>query len=254
MKALKIHVERAVRPVRASERRKDKMREELYAHLLKTYEEEFARLGDEQASVEQAFRRFGEPAEITQALQGSVPRLERILFVRCGKDFEDFFRRKEGESVVRPAARLAVYLGAVQFLLFFVIESALYVVGWAPRRPAFNSQTTLYLFTAGTFLLTAVGVFLFSLLAEGMRQALCREPRTFRSWAKAVGYGALSGFLVFASCLAVAYGLADGISEVVPVSQILGAACLTPFLMAFYAWISDRDIRRYEEWGRLEIR
>src|SRR5262249_6495820 len=110
MRVLKVQVERAVRPVRASERRKDRMREELYTHLLKTYEEELARLDDEQAAVEQAIRRFGEPAEITQALQSSVPRIERFLFVRCAQAFEDHFRRKEGESVVRPAARLAVYL------------------------------------------------------------------------------------------------------------------------------------------------
>ena len=40
MKALRVQVERVVRPVRASSRRKDRMREELLAHLLRLYDEE----------------------------------------------------------------------------------------------------------------------------------------------------------------------------------------------------------------------
>ena len=43
---LKIIVERAVRPVRASTARKRKMREELLAHVVGVFEEEGARLGD----------------------------------------------------------------------------------------------------------------------------------------------------------------------------------------------------------------
>ena len=40
MKALRIHVERVVRPIRASNRRKDRMREELLAHLVGLFDEE----------------------------------------------------------------------------------------------------------------------------------------------------------------------------------------------------------------------
>ena len=49
---LKVLVERAVRPVRASASRKRLMREELLAHVTAVFEEELARLADEQAALE----------------------------------------------------------------------------------------------------------------------------------------------------------------------------------------------------------
>ena len=74
LKELKIVVERAVRPVRATMTRKRRIREELLAHLTAIFEEEAARLGDEQAALERAAERFGDPAELTPELQQSVPR------------------------------------------------------------------------------------------------------------------------------------------------------------------------------------
>ena len=62
---LKIIVERAVRPVRASTLRKRKMREELLAHVSGVFEEESARLGDDRAALERTALRFGNPAEVT---------------------------------------------------------------------------------------------------------------------------------------------------------------------------------------------
>ena len=70
---LKVIVERAVRPVRASTSRKRKMREELLAHVVGVFEEECARLGDDRAALERTALRFGNPAEVTAQLQESVP-------------------------------------------------------------------------------------------------------------------------------------------------------------------------------------
>src|SRR5580704_13914544 len=70
---LKIIVERAVRPVRASTSRKRKMREELLAHVCDVYDEE-AKLGDEQTALARTQERFGQAAELTGQLQASVPR------------------------------------------------------------------------------------------------------------------------------------------------------------------------------------
>ena len=69
---LKIIVERAVRPVRASTLRKRKMREELLAHVSGVFEEEFAQLGDERAALDRTAQRFGNPNELTGKLQESV--------------------------------------------------------------------------------------------------------------------------------------------------------------------------------------
>jgi hypothetical protein len=77
LKELKIVVEQTVRPVGATMARKRRMREELLAHLTAIFEEEFERLGDEQAALERAKRRFGDPGELTTQLQQSVPRWDR---------------------------------------------------------------------------------------------------------------------------------------------------------------------------------
>jgi hypothetical protein len=74
-KELKIVVERAVRPVRATMARKRRMREELLAHLVSIFEEEVEH--DEQVALDQVKRRFGDPKELTGQLQQSVPRWDQ---------------------------------------------------------------------------------------------------------------------------------------------------------------------------------
>jgi hypothetical protein len=80
-KALMVEVERAVRPVRASQARKLRMREELLAHLTAIFEEEAARCGDEQNALSQAKQRFGDPRELACELQQTVPISSRIYYL-----------------------------------------------------------------------------------------------------------------------------------------------------------------------------
>src|SRR6266705_2070979 len=75
---LKIIVERAVRPVRASTFCKRKMREELLAHVRGVFEDEFAAVGEDHAALERTALRFGNPAEVTGQLQESVPASDSI--------------------------------------------------------------------------------------------------------------------------------------------------------------------------------
>lgn len=70
-------VERIVRPVPANVPRKRKMREELLAHLTAIYGEEHARLHNSEAALHAAARRLGEPAELSQQLEQSLPTGER---------------------------------------------------------------------------------------------------------------------------------------------------------------------------------
>ena len=72
MTGLKIIVERAVRPVRVSNSRRRKIREELLSHVVGVFEEERARVDDDQAALERTALRFGNPAEVTSQLQHSV--------------------------------------------------------------------------------------------------------------------------------------------------------------------------------------
>jgi hypothetical protein len=69
---LKIIVERPVRPVRASTLRKQRMRQELLAHVSGVFEDELAQLGDERAALDRTAQRFGNPNELTEQLQESV--------------------------------------------------------------------------------------------------------------------------------------------------------------------------------------
>jgi hypothetical protein len=70
--ALRKHVERAARPVHATEQRKLRMREELLAHLTQVFGEEQTRLNDETAALAATYERFGNSAELTAELNGSV--------------------------------------------------------------------------------------------------------------------------------------------------------------------------------------
>src|SRR5262245_35540347 len=103
--SLKIVVERAVRPVRAGARRKDRMREELLAHLTGIYDQEHARLGDERAALDKAIRRFGEPADLTRGLQESLTREDRLTFF-----VERWIGWRAKESGARHTFCLAVLL------------------------------------------------------------------------------------------------------------------------------------------------
>src|SRR5438477_1405417 len=75
---LKIIVERAVRPVRASTARKRKMREELGRPDGGTLDTGQARLRAAQADLERTQERFGQAAELTGQLQASVPRIDGV--------------------------------------------------------------------------------------------------------------------------------------------------------------------------------
>src|SRR4051794_10716319 len=105
MKEFMVFVERAVRPVQASGRRKDRMREELLAHMTAIYEEEHTRTGDEAAARDQAARRLGEPAELTRELQASVSRNERVAFA-----LERWFGWRAPETGTRWMLRLTAQL------------------------------------------------------------------------------------------------------------------------------------------------
>jgi hypothetical protein len=74
-------VQQVVEQIRASEARKDAMREELVWHLMAAYEEELRSSGDRAIATEAARRRFGEVEAIRQQLQAVVPWSERISAV-----------------------------------------------------------------------------------------------------------------------------------------------------------------------------
>src|SRR5262249_18890944 len=172
---LKILVERAVRPVRASMSHKLKMREELLAHVSAVFEEEAARLNDEQAALEETAQRFGNPAELTGQLQVSVPTSDFL------QRFLEGIALRTDESTLRRAVRFAV-------VTFFVCAVFLLPAFLVQRR--MNEWPLIMAF--------AITVFYFAFHSDLMRQALDLDGATGRSWRRAAVVAAALSFLISA--------------------------------------------------------
>ena len=133
LQELKRVVEQAVRPVRATMARKRRMREELLAHLVAIFEEEAGRLGDEQAALEQAKQRFGDPRELTGQIQQTVPWLDR-----CRSILENM-GCQPGESAWHLAGRhflvmLTIY--SVPMLALTMMLAFGRLPNWDQRKPS----------------------------------------------------------------------------------------------------------------------
>jgi hypothetical protein len=115
---LKIIVERAVRPIRASASRKCKIREELLAHVCGVFEEESANLGDDRTALERTALRFGNATEVTDQLQESVSAADGFMRLLEGRP---------GESMLRGALRFAWIEGAI---VWVALGTALFAAGW----------------------------------------------------------------------------------------------------------------------------
>jgi hypothetical protein len=162
-------VERVVGPVWASESRKDRMREELFAHLAASFEEERGRLGDDGAAAERAIQRLGEADALTRSLQDSVPWFERVLCTRLipYHRLEIWFRRRRDETVSRYAIRITTCMMAVIVGLDLIVIPA----GAATRGRLMDGRVVLAWGTA-QLLLIAAGTFVFPFLWEAMVRAL----------------------------------------------------------------------------------
>lgn len=79
MKALMIHVEKAVRPLNITQAQRGAIREELLTHLQGIYEEELAACGDSEQAIETAIRRFGPAEEISHNLRDALPWYSGLL-------------------------------------------------------------------------------------------------------------------------------------------------------------------------------
>ena len=185
---LRRHVERIVRPIRASGWRKNTMREELLGHL--TQKVEAAVEGG--ASVEEAqvaaFEQLGDPDEVRRALQASVPVVQRFMFAPlpgthvagwwfCVIVENRWFDKKEGESAVHYALVRTAFVSALSALAL-VAPAVLVLPG---ERMSIGLGRAALVFLAGLVAGT-VATFLVHFLADvaGIRDIL--SPRRPSSW------------------------------------------------------------------------
>jgi hypothetical protein len=237
---LKIIVERAVRPVRASTRRKRKIREELLAHVTSVFRQESAKLGDERTALEQTAQRFGNPASLANELQQSVPASDGI---------RRFLDGKPGEPALRCAVRLAMLATALSLAIFAVILFA------GGSINVWSSEAT-WLSVAH---IMAVPLYLFSLvfLTDWMRRALYGPTgRSLVSVAR-VAAGSWLVTLLFAGGLAVLpllFGLSAAEWDLGGGIVLAGWLVLWAPGMAYALAQSSNDRIRYQqEWANLPI-
>jgi len=105
--ALRKQVERAVRPVHATQQRKLRIREELLAHLIQVFMEEQTRLRDETAALAATSERFGNPVDLTAELNRSVRAWQRFAAAseNWERRLEKAVEKRKDESLTRYAMR-----------------------------------------------------------------------------------------------------------------------------------------------------
>ena len=244
MKELMIQVERAVRPVRVSERRKDRMREELLSHLTCIYEEEVGRRGDAQATLRAVLERFGDPAQLTHALQESV-----TLPQRLEAGVEGLFAWRAPESAARYTLRLGLLFLAVSAICAAVVS----VVTFAVQGIGVDPGARLRIVTA--FLLGAsLDVFLLGLLYFKIRDELWGPPWAARSRLRAAAHSFLFGLVACGSFLILPLlgtGALAATLAVLPQACVFGL--VAPLVAVLVAFLDGRAEIRHTEWACLDI-
>jgi hypothetical protein len=256
--ALQVVVERAVRPVRAGARRKDRMREELLAHLAGIYDQERARLGDERAAREEAVRRFGPPADLTRGLQETLTREDRLTY-----RVERWLGWRAKEPAARHTLRLAVT--ALALLGAFALATvAFWLTERLLKQRGIGPLPRMLLIEASWLAIVTGAVFLLGWLYFKMRDALCGGPGATRSPPRAAAYGAVISLIALASVSAML--LAFG-ALLFPAGGLLSLEALGPWwyvlalfalasgpLAALYARTHGPTEIRHAEWACLDIR
>jgi len=238
---LKIIVERAVQPVRASMARKRRMREELLSHLAAVFEEEAARLGDERAALERARERFGDPEELSSQLQDTVPWWD------CVGYFSEKMQLQPGESLLHLAgkqllATLALYGVAVAIALPVMIARG------RPNEVAVMLQAVLV-----TGVVCSGLWFLVSWVALRMGRALYGDASE-RSAPTAL-LCALASLPILPAAAFLSYWVLTG--DLTSSLGHLGLACFfapaAPIVFVMAARRMTEEMRYQEQWARLEI-
>lgn len=263
MNDLKIHVERVVRPIRASNRRKCRMREELLAHLTCMVEQERQRTGDEIAAIAAAIQRFGDVDALRAELQASVPMFERIGFV----DLVGLgpMRRRQGEAPIRYIVRsnaLGFAFACVGFSLFALAIVA--IVGQRPQRPEQPGTLHLLAFVLATLAVQCSTTMVLGLLGEAMRRALVQRSTATSERAKRSATGRLVAYCLAGSVLigSAFAALMVAIDLFVPIQFItpvyfwwitLGTAALGVPLLLWQAVQWRATNQRFEDWESLDL-
>lgn len=239
---LMVAVERAVRPVQAGPARKQRMREELLAHLIGLYQEESRNPGGPEDALARATRRLGVAAELEFQLQRSVPRAERVVGY-----IEELLRFRPGESTARRATRLGFLMFATSAPVPLILMPAALTIRGKPIDPA-----TVAGFFACYAAPLALLAFVFTFLMHAMRKALARSPK--QRWPFTLGVLLLSYLPV--PCIGFVMNLAftgDPVKSIHDIGLLLMLSMLAPACLFVAARETGEKMRYQEEWAQLEL-
>lgn len=247
--ALRVAVERVVRPVYADEARKMRMRNELYAHALDAFRHERGRGVAAAQAIAAAVDRLGEPAELTAELQADTP-----WGSRYGAFIEQMTRRKAATPRWRFAAWMA-FIGMIivpgPMVLIQLIELTGLTRLSSPEHSEVFAKMMVY-FACMAASCFGVAAYFGSLV----REELAGEPRRRAPSWRVVGWSMTAGllFLVAGLFFFPIVGSPSLLWHPVYVGCWLTLSVLVAAGMIFVAWSDVRERRELEQdWLALEI-
>jgi hypothetical protein len=271
MEALRKHVERIVRPIRAGGWRKNRMREELLDHLLQAYAQRRDDGMNDADAAATAIQNMGDPDAVRRELQASVPVWERAMLVRLpGADIADnWYEREDGESRGHYVASRTLFtivpLVAI-FVCAFIVREAGRTFGLFDARPITSVATcvgSVFLLMSMCAAATAISYYVAD--ASGLLNVLSKRhrhgvvARTLALGAFIVGYLALflTPAILFAETLGKNTLNNVGVIYVLTSEQPLRAYAAIGIALAigvpFSAWAITREHQHYEKWGQFDV-
>jgi hypothetical protein len=249
MHQMLIQVERIVRPVRATQARKLRMRGELLAHLQSALEEEKARTSDDAAAMERAAHRLGNAHELTHQLQATVPLFERILFARIPPS-ERFERceMKTARLLYGPAVVGGTLTHNSILLIFAVLLTGIpgYSAGFVSQLLNGARLAHVSMF----FVTSLVGFYVLLLVCARFVFAMSEDRVNLR---RALIFAALVLALQIIFLTSLAFAAADGTPSALEMFKSTGAALILLGVSYGVArWVAARR-RPYDEWLMLDI-
>ena len=276
MDRLRKHVERIVRPIRASGWRKNKMREELLGHLTQKAQTRLSQCVSEKEACSFAIDQLGDTAALTRELQATVPAVERLMFLPLPwTDITDrWFEKQDNETTFHFVLLRIAYTSVALAIGLAVVLTTLEVAARAGIMPVksrcgpFERALIISLLFAAQVLATGLAYFLADL--TGIRSALSHS-NGYSAWRKAlalylymIGYGCLlfalpvfflavqpltSSLHTVHTGLAALYIMITGKG----LRELLLCGLLLVLWAPFLGWIMKREHEQYEKWGKLEV-
>jgi hypothetical protein len=248
--ALRKHVERAVRPVRAGADRKLRMREELYGHLAAIYLEELEQRAEQQPALSAAIDRFGDSAALTAELDASLGATARSEY------WEDVANRKMQSwfSFHADQSRLRFVLRWIGALALFNTPAALLFVVALIRYANGGSTDFATIFKGFSLLILAEPIAILALRRVFL--ALGHNHRVL-GWLQAIGQTILWSFLEGLIFFAFSWSLVGTVPTTDVFFNVLASFLigLPPFLLAggWACRFAKRNQEKIAVWTSLAI-